>query len=130
VCGDHPTIVAPADLVELCSADIMAQVRRLAPAELRTMLGQVTIIDVRAPAEFAASHLPGAVNIPVGEIQQRLSEVASDQPVVFICRSGARSMTASAIATHAGLKNVAHLEGGLLSWAKDLDASFVVAPVS
>lgn len=129
VCGDHPTIREPADLVELCSADVMAQVLRLDPAQLRALLGQVAIIDVRAPAEFAVSHLPGAVNIPVGEVQQRLSEVPSDQQVVFICRSGARSMTASAIATRAGLKNVAHLEGGLLGWAKDLDASFVVAPV-
>jgi rhodanese-related sulfurtransferase len=38
-------------------------------------------------------------------------------------------MTASAIATRAGRDNVAHLEGGLLSWARDLDESFVVAPV-
>ena len=129
VCGDHPTIHAPADLVELCSADVMAQVRRLAPAELRAMLDEVAIIDVRAPAEFAVSHLPGAVNIPVGEMQQRVGEIPRDRPAVFICRSGARSMTASAIATRAGLANVAHLEGGLLTWARDLDASFVVAPV-
>lgn len=129
VCGDHPTIREPADLVELCSADVMAQVTRLVPAELRGLLGQVAIIDVRAPAEFAVSHLPGAVNIPVGEIQERLGEVPSDREVVFICRSGARSMTASAIAIRAGLKNIAHLEGGLLCWAKDLDETFVVAPV-
>jgi hypothetical protein len=38
-------------------------------------------------------------------------------------------LTASAIATRAGLSNVAHLEGGLLAWAKELDESFVVAPV-
>jgi adenylyltransferase/sulfurtransferase len=129
VCGDHPTIHQPADLIELCSADVMAEVRRLAPAELRALIGQVAIIDVRAPAEFAVSHLPGAINIPVGEMQQRVREIPSDRVAVFICRSGARSMTASAIATRAGLKNVAHLEGGLLNWARDLDASFVVAPV-
>lgn len=129
VCGDHPTIHEPADLIELCSADVMGQVRRLVPAELRALIGQVAIIDVRAPAEFAVSHLPGAVNIPVGEMQPRVSEIASDKMAVFICRSGARSLTASAIATRAGLKNVAHLEGGLLSWAKDLDAAFVVAPI-
>ncbi len=129
VCGDHPTIREPADLVELCSADVMQQVKRLSPSELRELLGQVAIIDVRAPAEFAVSHLPGAVNIPVSDMRARLGEVPSNRLAVFICRSGARSLTASAIATRAGLKNVAHLEGGLLSWAKDLDASFVVAPV-
>lgn len=129
VCGDHPTIREPADLDEICSADVMAQVRRLSPVELRELFGKVAIVDVRSPKEFGASHLPGAVNIPVGEVQQRLGEIRRDQPVVFICRSGARSMTASAIATRAGLVNVAHLEGGLLGWAKELDQSFVVAPV-
>lgn len=129
VCGDRPTIQAPADLVELCSADVMAQVRRLAPLELRELLDQVAIVDVRAPSEFGVAHLPGAVNIPVNEVQQRLDEIPRDELVVFICRSGARSMTASAIATRAGLANVAHLEGGLLGWAKEVDLSFAVAPV-
>jgi adenylyltransferase/sulfurtransferase len=129
VCGDHPTIHKPTDLAEICSADEMAQVRRLSPVELRELLGKVAIIDVRSPSEFGVSHLPGAVSIPVNDVQRRLDEIPRDQPVVFICRSGARSLTASAIATRAGLANVAHLEGGLLGWAKDLDESFVVAPV-
>jgi molybdopterin/thiamine biosynthesis adenylyltransferase/rhodanese-related sulfurtransferase len=129
VCGDHPTIHQPADLAEVCSAEVMAQVRRLSPHELRELLEKVAIVDVRSPAEFGASHLPGAVNIPVSDIQRRLDEVPRDQLTVFICRSGARSLTASAIATRAGLANVAHLEGGLLGWAKELDESFVVAPV-
>jgi adenylyltransferase/sulfurtransferase len=129
VCGDHPTIHEPSDLGEVCSADVMAQVQRLSPVELRELFGKVAIVDVRSPKEFGVSHLPGAVNIPVGDVQQRLAELPRDQPVVFICRSGARSMTASAIATRAGLGSVAHLEGGLLGWAKELDQSFVVAPV-
>jgi molybdopterin/thiamine biosynthesis adenylyltransferase/rhodanese-related sulfurtransferase len=128
VCGDQPTISEPTDLVELCSADVMAQVQRLTPSQLRALLGQVAIVDVRTPAEFATSHLPGAVNIPVGEMQARVNEVPLDRPAVFICRSGARSLTASAIATRTGLKNVAHLEGGLLGWARELDESFIVAP--
>jgi len=129
VCGDHPTIHQPADLAELCSADVMAHVRRLSPLELREMLDTVAIIDVRSPSEFGASHLLGAVNVPVNDLERRLDEVPRDQLTVFICRSGARSLTASALATRAGLVNVAHLEGGLLSWAKELDESFVVAPV-
>jgi sulfur-carrier protein adenylyltransferase/sulfurtransferase len=128
-CGDQPTIREPADLAEVCSADVMAQVRRLSPIELRELFGKIAIVDVRSPKEFGVSHLPEAVNIPVGEVQQRLAEIPRNQPVVFICRSGARSMTASAMATRAGLANVAHLEGGLLGWAKALDQSFVVAPV-
>ncbi|WP_198683382.1 molybdopterin-synthase adenylyltransferase MoeB [Peristeroidobacter agariperforans] len=129
VCGDHPTIHQPADLAEICSAEVMAQVRRLSPLELQALLDKVAIVDVRSPSEFSASHLPGAVNIPVSDIERRLDQVSRDQLTVFICRSGARSLTASAIATRAGLANIAHLEGGLLGWAQEIDASFVVAPV-
>lgn len=129
VCGEQPTIHEPADLVELCSAEVMERVRRLTPGELWPLLPQVAIIDVREPKEFAVSRLPGAVNIPVGQLQERLAEIPAGKVAVFICRSGARSLTASAIATRAGLTNAAHLEGGLLAWAKDVDPSFVVAPV-
>jgi adenylyltransferase/sulfurtransferase len=45
---------------------------------------------------------------------------------VFICRSGTRSLTACAIASRAGLRTVAHLEGGLLAWAKEVNTDFVV----
>lgn len=129
VCGDHPTIHEPADLVELCSAEVMDQVRRLTPSQLWPMLPEVAIIDVREPKEFAVARLPGAVSIPVGQMQERISEIPTGRLAVFICRSGARSLRASAIATRAGLTNAAHLEGGLLAWAKDVDPSFVVAPV-
>lgn len=129
VCGDQPSIRAPADLAEACSVEVTDRVLRLAPSDLWPMLPEVAIIDVREPKEFAVSHLPGAVNIPVGQMQQRVAEVPSGRTAVFICRSGARSLTASAIATRAGLTNTAHLEGGLLAWARDVDPSFVVAPV-
>ena len=129
VCGDQPTIREPVDLMELCSAEVMDQVRRLTPSQLWPMLPQVAIIDVREPQEFSVSRLPGAVNIPVGQLQQRVAEIPAHLLTVFICRSGGRSLTASAIATRAGRTNAAHLEGGLLAWAKDVDPSFVVAPV-
>jgi sulfur-carrier protein adenylyltransferase/sulfurtransferase len=129
VCGEQPTIREPADLVELCSTEVMERVRRLTPAQLQPLLSEAAIIDVREPKEFAVSRLPGAVNIPVGQLQHRLPEIPAGQLAVFICRSGARSLTASAIAARAGLTTAAHLEGGLLAWAKEMDPSFVVAAV-
>jgi adenylyltransferase/sulfurtransferase len=129
VCGDRPTIAAPADLQELCSADVLAGVRRLSPTELRRVLNEVSIVDVREPREFAVSRLPGAVNIPVGQLQERLREIGGTNSPVFVCRSGARSLTASAIAVRGGLRNPGHLEGGLLAWAKEIDPAFEVAPV-
>jgi len=129
VCGEQPTIREPADLQQLCSVEVMDRVRRLTPAALHALLKDVSIVDVREPGEFAVSRLPGAVNIPVGQIQQRVTEIPKNRLAVFVCRSGARSLAASAVAARAGLANAAHLEGGLLAWATELDPSFVVAPV-
>jgi adenylyltransferase/sulfurtransferase len=68
------------------------------------------------------------VNIPVGELHSRMGSLPKGR-VVFVCRSGARSLTAAALASRAGVEDIAHLEGGLLAWARDVDTSFEVAPV-
>ncbi|MFP4071184.1 MAG: rhodanese-like domain-containing protein [Desulfovibrionales bacterium] len=49
------------------------------------------LIDVRDADEFAAGHLPGAVNIPVDQLEDRIPELPADKPVVFVCSTGARS---------------------------------------
>jgi len=132
VCGDHPTITAPQDAPQLCTAEALASVRTLTPAELSSLLNErgtaASIVDVREPREFAASHLAGATNIPVGELPARMGSLPKGL-VVFVCRSGARSLTAAALASRAGVEDIAHLEGGLLAWARDVDTGFEVAPV-
>jgi adenylyltransferase/sulfurtransferase len=134
VCGDHPTITAPQDSAESCSAEALASVRRLAPRELESLIGSaaagaIVIVDVREPAEFAIGHLPHARNIPVGELSGRIGELPADVTAVFICRSGGRSLTACGIALNAGIASLAHLEGGLLAWAAQVNPRFEVAPV-
>ena len=51
------------------------------------------IVDVRTPAEFASGHYPGAVNIPLDEINRRMNELGADtnRPIVLYCRSGRRA---------------------------------------
>ncbi|MFO7306018.1 MAG: molybdopterin-synthase adenylyltransferase MoeB [Gammaproteobacteria bacterium] len=133
VCGDHPTIREVRDLPEACGADDLAAVRRLDPRTLYALLSgphkPPVIVDVREPREFAVAHLPASVNIPVRELEGRLAELSQHETVVFVCRSGARSLTASGMAHRAGMRKPAHLEGGLLAWARDVDPSFEVAPV-
>lgn len=131
-CGEHPTITQPQDPPELCSANALAAVTRLTARGLRTALlsdsNAPLVIDVRENIEFASGHLPGAISIPVSELAQRLNQIPADRTAVFVCRSGARSLTACGIAARAGLTQLAHLEGGLLEWTKQIDADFVVAP--
>lgn len=78
-----------------------------------------TVIDVRSPEEFAAGHLPGAANLPIDQLEQRLGELAalvkSDQgaPIVLYCRSGKRADRAQAQLLAAGYTQV--INGGGLT---------------
>ncbi|WP_426751875.1 rhodanese-like domain-containing protein [Myxococcus sp. Y35] len=74
------------------------------------------LVDVRTPQEFAASHLPGAVNIPVDALQERLGELGSpEQPVVVYCGSGARSSRAERLLKARGFQQVVNL-GPMSAW--------------
>ena len=63
-----------------------------------------TIIDVRTPAEFAGQHVPGAINIPLDEVAQRINELKElPKPIIAYCRSGNRSGMALAILKQNGI---------------------------
>lgn len=53
--------------------------------------GEASIIDVRTPAEFAAGHVAGSINIPLNEIAIRLDEIKSKKNILLCCASGNRS---------------------------------------
>jgi phage shock protein E len=65
-----------------------------------------TVLDVRSPGEFAASHHPSARNIPVDELGLRLSDLDKDKPVIVYCASGMRSRRATGILRAAGFEAV------------------------
>ena len=74
------------------------------------------LVDVRTPEEYAAGHLPGAVNIPVDQIAARREDVGPlDEPVVVYCHSGRRSGLAAAQLKAAGFQSVYDL-GAMSSW--------------
>ncbi|VAW75921.1 Transcriptional regulator, ArsR family [hydrothermal vent metagenome] len=79
--------------------------------------GLVTVLDVRPPVEFAAGHVPGAVNIPLGELKQRLDELDKDQEIVAYCRGPHCVLAFDAVAQlrDKGLK-ARRLEDGYPEW--------------
>jgi glyoxylase-like metal-dependent hydrolase (beta-lactamase superfamily II)/rhodanese-related sulfurtransferase len=98
-----------------------AGIWEIQPQALEDVAGRVQIIDVRETNEFdgAMGHIPGAKLIPLGELSARLGEISLDQPVVTVCRSGARSAQAVVILHKEGFDQVANLGGGMLRWRVD-----------
>ena len=88
------------------------------PHWLEEHLREVQIVDVREPEEFNGplGHVPGARLIPLGTLMARASELAKSEPVVTVCRSGARSAQATVLLGKAGFDKVANLSGGMLRW--------------
>ena len=69
------------------------------------------IIDVRTPGEFNSGHIKGSINIPLQNIQNNLSKIKRDKPVITCCASGMRSASAKSILKSNGYKHV-HNGGG------------------
>jgi molybdopterin/thiamine biosynthesis adenylyltransferase/rhodanese-related sulfurtransferase len=84
------------------------------------------LIDVREPHELEISALPGAVNIPLGTLASRLSELDSAQEMVVFCKAGTRSARALELLVSAGFKKVKNLKGGINAWAKEVDKSLPI----
>lgn len=78
------------------------------------------IIDVREPAEYAAGHLPESRNIPVGALEERISEIEKlkDSPVILLCQSGVRSSGACTKLAKLGFSKVHSLDGGIEAWVQ------------
>jgi rhodanese-related sulfurtransferase/DNA-binding transcriptional ArsR family regulator len=94
----------------------------LEPVDQKTLLqrvrkGEVTVIDVRPQEEYQAGHIPGAVSVPIDELEDRLSELPQDREVVAYCRgpycvwSGQAVQVLQAHGFHAR-----HLTDGVLDW--------------
>lgn len=77
-----------------------------------------TLVDVRSRVEYRQGHLPGRLNIPLNELQGRVSEVPAGKPVVVVCASGNRSRTGASIFARAGFENVYNLQGGTSAWVQ------------
>jgi rhodanese-related sulfurtransferase len=93
----------------------------VAVAQVPTMQSQGTLlIDVREPDEYAQGHAPNSTLIPLGQLEQRLSELAGykNKPVVLICRSGSRSGKAQKLLQQAGFSAASNVEGGMVAWQK------------
>jgi rhodanese-related sulfurtransferase len=82
----------------------------------RVEIEDLRIVDVRNPGEIALGGIEGSVDIPVGQLPDRLDELDPDAPTVVICAGGYRSSVAASVLRQAGFNDVSDLLGGYGAW--------------
>ena len=94
------------------------EVTNLAPEEVAVGLreGRMLLVDVREPNETSVESYPDAVIVPLSCFDPAAIPDPQGKQVVFACRSGRRSVTASVAAQDAGYPYTAHLAGGIIAW--------------
>jgi len=83
--------------------------------------GEVFILDVRRPDEYASGHIKNSTllavqDIPTNELDIKLKELPKDRSILVYCRSGSRSVTASTILVGNGFSHVYNMQGGITEW--------------
>jgi sulfur-carrier protein adenylyltransferase/sulfurtransferase len=130
VCGPNPEVTKLIDYNAFCgvpglgheqgSAGVDWDIDAKSLAE-KLKGNRLTLLDVREPHELEISALPGAVNIPLGTLAARLSELDSAKDMVVFCKTGVRSSRALELLVSAGFRKVKNLKGGINAWAREVD---------
>jgi len=81
----------------------------------------IVILDVREPAEYAFGHIPGAVSIPLGDLEARLSELDPEDSIHVVCRTGSRSDLACHLLAEHGFQRVSNVVPGMSAWTGPIE---------
>jgi rhodanese-related sulfurtransferase len=98
----------------------------MSPESLREKLGGATpplVLDVRRDDEVAICSLPGALHLPMDEIQDRLDELDPKRETVVMCHHGVRSLSVTVFLRGQGFRQVSSLTGGIDRWSLLIDPS-------
>lgn len=106
----------------------MPGIPELSPAQFRDRWPQapsgtadVTLLDVREPAELELAAVNGVLHIPMRDVPNRLDELDRDKPLVVMCHSGGRSRRVAEFLAANGFDQVMNLAGGIDAWSREVD---------
>lgn len=108
-------------LLGCANADVES-IDSISPKEASVMTSEqkAVIIDVREDSEWNEQHIPGAIHIPLAQLNDRLLELEQykQSPVVTQCKAGGRSAKAFDVLKLAGFSKVYNMDGGIMAWEK------------
>ncbi len=110
-------------LVLIFAATVLAAgFRDIRATEAKGLLAankKVYLLDVRTPAEFSQGRIPGAVLIPVNEVERRIGEIPRNRPVVVYCAVGSRSGFVAGFLSQKGYREVYNVTDGIVGWYRN-----------
>jgi molybdopterin/thiamine biosynthesis adenylyltransferase/rhodanese-related sulfurtransferase len=131
LCSAKPTITQLIDYEQFCGLKRGESESAEAPREMTVQEYEAVrdagtehlLLDVREPFELGICQIEGNVNVPLGQLPQRLAELSAwkHKLVVSQCKSGRRSMKALETLKKHGFTNVVNLQGGILAWGQEID---------
>ena len=102
---------------------LMYGIKSLAPSECVLVVNRESgvFVDVAEPTEYKTAHIPNALNVPLGQINQGLPQLDKhkERPVIVVGRIGNRALKAATALHKRGFKSVHLLAGGLAAWEKE-----------
>ena len=138
ICGANPTVTEPIDYEQFCGMPLHDHEEEqgaagegwdITVADLKSRFDggeKFRLVDVREDFEWDIVHLPQAELIPMGDLPARLSELASTDEYVLMCRTGVRSAQMLPLLVGAGITRVKNLKGGIRAWATEIDPDLPV----
>lgn len=107
--------VSPHDLV----VEAKSQIKEVSTADAQGLLGRRAVLDVREPDEYAAGHMPGAINIPRGILEFKIGMVlpaATSAAILIYCRTSGRAALSAVQLQRLGYADVVSMAGGFEAW--------------
>ncbi|WP_306536372.1 rhodanese-like domain-containing protein [Geobacter sp.] len=109
-------------VLALAATVLAAGFRDIRATEAKGLLAankNVYLLDVRTPAEFRQGRIPGAVLIPVNEVERRIGEIPRNRPVVVYCAVGSRSGFVAGFLSQKGYREVYNVTDGIVGWYRN-----------
>ncbi len=126
VCGNHPTIKTLKESALSCvvgsvtvNVDDTNEITVADFEKLRSQNSKFKLIDVRTEQERAICRIPGALHIPLASVRAEHFDLIGDEPVIFYCKGGQRSLSALKLLQNFGRSDVFSLKGGIIAWINE-----------